>query len=319
MQKMALGTSDLAVSRIGYGCMLIGGSWDNSPPSEDIKKNAETILHTAVDLGINFFDHADIYCRGKSEQVFSDYIKKHPDLRKKIYLQSKCGILLGNNGMYDFSYKHIIKSAEGSLRRLGTDTLDVYLLHRPDPLVEPEEVAKAFDELMASGKVRWFGVSNHTSGQIVLLKKYLSVPIVTNQVEFNPIHTHLLDAGINFNQNNPLLARNADTLEFCRVADITIQAWSPLAQGFLSGRTEPSQARNVKACAKVIAEIAEEKNVSSAAVVLAWTLRHPAKIQPIPGVTNAERLIAACQADSIELSREEWYRIFIAGRGEELP
>jgi predicted oxidoreductase len=196
MQTYRLGTSDLNVSRIGYGAMSIGGSWDDTPLTDSVRKTALQVLHTALDAGINFFDHADIYCNGKSEEAFAELWKESPHLRRQIYLQTKCGIRFGPPHRFDFSYEHIIASVEGSLKRLRTDYIDVLLLHRPDPLVEPEEVARAFDELKSAGKVRWFGVSNHTAAQMELLRQFLNQPLIANQVEFNPIHTHMLDAGI---------------------------------------------------------------------------------------------------------------------------
>ncbi len=320
MNKIRLGNSDLDVTKIGYGCMLISGDWNSDQITEQTQKDADNLIDICLDNGINFFDHADIYCKGKSEIVFSEALKKHKGKRQNIYIQSKCGIKLGPPfTSYDFSYQHITTSAENSLKRLGTDYLDVFLLHRPDPLVEPEEVAKAFDALHAAGKVRWFGVSNHTPGQIELLSKYIQHPIVTNQVEMNITHTHLLDAGIMYNQNNPRLARNTDLIEYCRYHNITLQAWSPLARGYLSGRTSDVPASNISAASKLVAQFATQKNVSREAVILAWILRHPAKIQVIPGITNISRLKACCEADSIVLSRDEWYQLFIAGRGEPLP
>ena len=320
MKTLRLGKSDLNVTRIGYGTMMIGGSWDDTPLTDPIRKSALKVVRTALDAGINFFDHADIYTKGKSEEVFADLWKDAPSLRQKIYLQSKCGIRFAPPlHRFDFSYEHIIASVEGSLKRLQTDYLDVMLLHRPDPLVEPEEVARAFDELKRSGKVRWFGVSNHTAGQIELLQHYLDDPLVTNQVEFNLVHTHLLDAGIIANQNNSRLARNHDLIEYCRLHDITLQAWSPLARGRLSGNPAPDDPENVQQAAKVVAEMAAEKGVSREAIVMAWILRHPAGIQPLPGTTNPGRLLAACEADDVELTREDWYRLFLAGRGEALP
>ncbi len=320
MQTYRLGASDLNVSRIGYGCMSIGGSWDDEPLTDSVRKSAMKVVRTALEAGINFFDHADIYCKGKSEEVFAGLWKDSPHLRQQVYLQTKCGIRFAPPlHRFDFSYEHIIASAEASLRRLQTDYIDVFLLHRPDPLVEPEEVARAFDELKGAGKVRWFGVSNHTAGQIELLQKYLDQPLVTNQMEFNLLHTHLLDAGIIFNQNNPRLARNDDLIEYCRLHDITLQAWSPLARGRLSGNPDPNDGENVRKAADCVAEMAAEKGVHPEAIVIAWILRHPAHIQPLPGVTNPERLLAACEADTVNLTREEWYRLFLAARGESLP
>lgn len=236
MQTYPLGTSDLNVSRIGYGAMYIGGAWDDAPLTDSDRKAALRAIRTALDGGINFFDHADIYCNGKSEEAFAELWKDTPHLRQEIYLQTKCGIRFAPPlHRFDFSYEHIIASAENSLKRLQTDHLDVLLLHRPDPLVEPEEVARAFDELKSSGKVRWFGVSNHTAAQMDLLRKYLNQPIVANQIEFNVIHTHMLNEGIRFNQNNPQLTRNEDTIEYCRQHDITLQAWAPLANAWVTG------------------------------------------------------------------------------------
>ncbi len=325
MKLQTLGSSDLQVTRIGYGCMLIGGSW-STPQLDDLTQQAAVrSVRAALDQGINFFDHADIYTKGKSEQAFSSVLTDSPRLRDQIYLQSKCGIRFGGDPRpdsphrFDFSYEHILNSVEGSLRRLKTDYLDLLLLHRPDPLVEPEEVARAFDELSQSGKVRYFGVSNHTAAQMDLLAKYLNQPIITNQVEFNLIHTHLLDAGIVFNQDNPRLARNEDTIEYCRLHNITLQAWSPLARGFLSGREVENPSENITAAAKLVTEMAREKGVTPEAILIAWILRHPAHIQPIIGTTNPDRITASCQGDDVPLDREEWYRLFRAARGEDLP
>jgi predicted oxidoreductase len=320
MQTYRLGTSDLNVSRIGYGCMLIGGSWDDAPLTDSVRKTARQSVQTALDAGINFFDHADIYCNGKSEEAFAELWKDSPHLRQQIYLQTKCGIRFATPpGRYDFSYEHIINSVEGSLRRLQTDYIDVLLLHRPDPLVETEEVARAFDELFRSGKVRWFGVSNHTAAQMELLRKFLNQPIVTNQVEFNLIHTQLLDEGIVFNQNNSRLTRNEGALEYCRSHNITLQAWSPVAGGRLTGKSRPNDASHIQEAAKQVAQMAADKGVTPEAILIAWILRHPARIQPLLGTTNPERILAACEAEQVSLTREEWYQLFIAGRGESLP
>jgi predicted oxidoreductase len=319
MQTYLLGTSDLNVTRIGYGCMLIGGSWDDAPLTDSVRKAAMHSVKTALDAGINFFDHADIYCHGKSEEVFADLWKDSPHLRQQIYLQTKCGIRFGPPHRFDFSYEHIIASVEGSLRRLQTDYVDVLLLHRPDPLVEPEEVARAFDELSRSGKVRWFGVSNHTAAQMELLRNFLNQPIVVNQVEFNLVHTHMLDEGIVFNQYNSRLTRNEGVMEYCRLHNITLQAWGPLATGRLTGRPHPKDEKHFQEAANHVAQMAAEKEVSPEAILIAWILRHPARIQPLPGTTNPERIRAACEAEHVSFTREEWYRLFVAGRGENLP
>jgi predicted oxidoreductase len=325
VNKIQLGSSDLQVTRIAYGCMSLGGSWDSTPITPENRKKAITAIRTAIDRGINFFDHADIYCRGKSEEVFSAIWDEMPSLRQKIYLQSKAGIRFkGTPGpadvtRYDFSYEHILRTVEGSLKRLKTDYLDVLLLHRPDVLVEPEEVARAFDELHQSGKVRWFGVSNQTAAQMDLLRHTLSQPIVAHQVEFNVIHTHLLDEGVNFNQDNPRLARNEGALEYCRLHNITLQSWGSLANGRVTGRQVENPSNAITDTTGLVAEMAQQKGVSREAVLIAWILRHPAKIQAVIGTTQPERITNACQGDAVELTREEWYRLYTAGRGESLP
>lgn len=325
MKTQSLGVSDLQVTRIAYGCMPLGGNWDHTPLDAQTRKEALVSIHAALDSGINFYDHADIYCMGKSEEVFSAIWQDAPNLRGKIYLQSKCGIRFGGEPApdsphrFDFSYEHILRSVEGSLARLKTDYLDVLLLHRPDPLVEPEEVARAFDELHQAGKVRWFGVSNHTAAQLELLRSYVRQPIVTNQVAFNVMHTHMLDEGILFNQDNPKLSRNEGAIEYCRLHNITLQSWGSLAWGLLSGRQPDEPSEKIEQAARVVADMARAKNATPEALLVAWILRHPANIQAIIGTTRPERIAAACRGDEIELTREEWYTLFIAGRGEPLP
>ena len=324
MQTLSIGRTDLHASRIAYGCMRTGGAWDAEPLSRDIERSALASLRAALDAGINFFDHADIYARGKSEAAFAQLWLQSPGLRPQVYVQSKCGIRFaddpvpGDPHRFDFSREHIVRSVEGSLNRLGTDYLDVLLLHRPDPLVEPEEVAEAFDELHAAGKVRYFGVSNHNAAQIKLLRAYLRQPLVANQVEINPLHTQLFDEGVHFNQENPPVPlRGEGTVEYCRLHGITLQAWGPLAGGRLTGRRSTGQGpgarrwigraktaenRRVIEASQVVAGLAQKYGISGEAVVIAWLLRHPAGIQPIIGTTDPGRITAACQADSVVLN-----------------
>jgi predicted oxidoreductase len=325
MNTQPLGSSNLQVTRIAYGCMPLGGSWDDAPLADQTRRAAMASIRAALDCGIAFFDHADIYCRGKSEEVFSGIWQEVPRLRQQVVLQSKCGLRFGGEPdaatpfRYDFSHAHILRSVEGSLRRLKTDYLDVLLLHRPDPLVEPDEVARAFDELHAAGKVRWFGVSNHTAAQIELLRRSVRQPLVANQLAFNVIHTQLLDEGVVFNQDNPRLTRNEGTIEYCRLHHITLQAWGPLAWGRLTGKPGDAPSERITKAAEVVSTMARDKGVSGEAILVAWILRHPARIQPVIGTTNPERIRAACQADEVALTREEWYRLYVAGRGENLP
>lgn len=315
MKSIKIGPMQLEVSRIGQGCMRLS----------DSQPEVVATIRAALDQGITFFDHADVYGRGRCEEVFSAIWEEVPGLRDEIVLQSKCGIRSAGDPderapqRYDFSSKYIMSSVDGSLRRLKTDYLDLLLLHRPDPLVEPEEVAWAFDQLQQAGKVRFFGVSNHTPAQIRLLQKWVQQPLVVNQVEMSIIHMPLINEGIVFNQDDLRTDAGEGTLEFCRLHGITVQAWSPLAAGFLSGRPLSRPDPRIDKTAAVVARLAEERDVSKEAIVIAWLLRHPAGIQPMIGTTNPARIAAACQADEVELTREEWYSLFEAGRGQVVP
>ena len=324
MKKYKISETDMRVSRIGYGCMGIGGRWDSTALTLDEKSAAVRAVGAAFEQGITFYDHADIYASGKSEIVFSEALKQISGLREKITIQSKCGIRFqGDPGpdspmRYDFSYEHIMNSVNGSLKRLNTDVIDVLLLHRSDPLIEPEEVAKAFDELHQAGKVRYFGVSNFNAGQIALLQSYLDHPLVVNQLELNLLHSHLINDGIITNQLEGPYSSSAGVLDYCRLNNILIQAWGPVARGRLIN--PPVDAKdNVKNVAGLIADYAEKKETSIEAIVLAWLLKHPAGIQPIIGTTNVERIAASCKADEIDLSREEWFCLFNAARGNPVP
>jgi predicted oxidoreductase len=323
MNTYPLPDTSLHISRIAYGCMNLGGNWNNAPPTAEEKNKAAILIETALEQGINFFDHADIYTRGKSELVFGEFLVSSPGLRESIIIQSKCGIrfaddpLPGLPGRYDFSYAHILHSVENSLCRLQTEYLDILLLHRPDPLAEPEEVARAFDELHQSGKVHYFGVSNHTAGQIALLQKYIHQPLIVNQVELNLLHSGLITECIFANQDGVPYNAVMGTLDYCRLHGIMIQAWSPVAGGKLFNPSP--EADNVSRTAELVVQFATEKRTTREAIVLAWLLRHPANIQPIIGTTNRGRLIASCVADTIALSREEWYALLVAAQGKPLP
>lgn len=278
------------------------------------------LVETALEQGITLFDHADIYAHGKSEQLFGEALRQIPELRGRIVLQSKCGIrVAGDPGAdsparYDFSRGHLVRSVEGILKRLDTDHLDVLLLHRPDALMEPAEVARAFDHLQGSGKVLNFGVSNHNATQISLLQECLEQPLVVNQVELSLLHHPLISDGLLFNQPGDTGAGR--TLDYCREYGILVQAWSPLAGGRLFA---DAVAKDLLPAAGLVAQLAETKGVAPEAILLAWLLKHPAGIQPIIGTTNPDRLVASCQADTIELSREEWYALLAAARGAGVP
>ena len=305
MKKISMANSNIIASEIGLGCMRIA----------NLNKNeVNNLINTALDCGINFFDHADIYGKGKSEEIFSEALSMSPSLREKIILQSKCAI---RPGMYDYSKEHILSSVDGILKRLKTDYLDILLLHRPDTLMEPEEVSEAFEKLYNEGKVRNFGVSNHNSMQIELLNKYLKNKITINQLQFSIMHTGIIDSGLNVNmKNSPSIDRDSSILEYCRLNDITIQAWSPYQYGFFEGTFIDNP--KFPELNKKLKELAEKYNVSSTAIATAWILRHPAKIQTIVGTTNENRLKDICTASNVNLTRQEWYEIYLSA-GNMLP
>lgn len=324
MKTYTLLPHKLVVTRLAYGCMKIGGSWSDTPMTKEERGQAARVVQTALDRGITFFDHANIYCRGKSEAVFGEIMREMKLARDAILLQSKCGIRFGDDPnpgdpeRFDYSYQHIVQSVEGSLRRLQTDYLDILLLHRPDALVEPQEVARAFDELHRAGKVKFFGVSNHTWAQIAFLKKYVTQPLIVNQVEINLLHADLIDDGMFFNTAPRPYTGIGGTLDYCRANDMLIQAWAPVANGKLFNPPQDAST-NAKRVAGLIAHMAQSKGTTKEAIALAWLLKHPAPIQPILGTTNPERVAASVLADEIELTREEWYALLKAARGGSLP
>ena len=321
MKKYILPNTDLEMSRISYGCMGIGGTWDNVPISESVYKAATDAVLTANEQGITLFDHADIYARGKSETVFGRIIKENKEIRDQIIIQSKCGIRFKEDPSaaspqrYDFSYEHIINSVNGSLNRLGIEQMDILLLHRPDPLMEPEEVAKAFDEVHKQGKVKYFGVSNFNKEQISLLQKSLDHKIIVNQIEISLLHHHVINDGILSNQLSGQYAASTGIIDYCRLNEIKIQAWSPVANGKLFSSSD----KNQNDISIQLAIYAKEKDTSIEAIAISWLLRHPAGIQPIIGTTNKSRIINSCEADKILLTREEWYNLFSMSRGSNVP
>lgn len=324
MKTQPIPHTSLDVTRIAYGCMQLAG-WQNAPVNDVDRRRAVAIVEAALAQGINFFDHADIYGRGRAEEAFAAVWQAQPNLRDRIVLQTKCGIRFGDEaartpGRYDFSHEWIAAAVEASLRRLATDRIDILLLHRPDPLVEPEEVARAFDDLHRCGKVLHFGVSNHTGMQIDLLRRYVRQPIVANQLELSLLHYDLIEAGIITNQHRPESPVRGDgTLEYCRLHDISVQAWGPMAKGLPCKEPAELTDERHRNLAAVVGELAAAKAVSREAVVLAWLLRHPARIVPIIGTTKPDRIAASCQADNVQLSREEWYRLYEAARAARMP
>ncbi len=306
MKTVNLGTSGLKVPCIAVGCMRI----NKLEPAQ-----AEHFVHAALDQGAYFFDHADIYGDGDCESVFAKAIHMNSTVREKVLLQSKCGIRRGV--AFDFSKDHILKSVDGSLKRLNTEYLDVLLLHRPDALVEPEEVAEAFDILQSNGKVRHFGVSNQNPMQIKLLKRYVRQPIVANQLQLSITNATMISQGQHVNmQDDFAVNRDGSVLDYCRLHDITIQPWSPFQYGMFEGvflGNEKFPVLNRK-----IDEIAAKYSVSNTTITMAWLLRHPAGMQPVTGTMNVQRLKDCVKAAGIRLTREEWYEIYLAA-GNTLP
>ncbi len=306
MRTIKLGHSELQVPTIAVGCMRI---------NRLEQREAERFIHTAMDNGANFFDHADIYGDGTCEELFADAIHMNAGVREKMILQSKCGIVKGR--MFDFSKEHILASVDGILKRLKTDYLDVLLLHRPDALVEPEEVAEAFDQLENSGKVKYFGVSNQNPMQVQLLQKSLRQSIVANQLQLSIANANMITQGIHVNMlDDAATNRDGSVLDYCRLHSITIQPWSPFQYGFFEGvflGSEKYPALNAK-----IDEIAAKYGVSSTTIAMAWLLRHPAQMQPVTGTMNTERLQDCIKAADIRITREEWYQIYLAA-GNILP
>ena len=293
------------VSAIGLGCMRLTGLQDD--------KAAAALVDACLEEGINFFDHADIYAGGEAEAVFGRLLAGRD--REKMVIQTKCAIRPGC--CYDFSREHILSSVEASLRRLKTEYIDILLLHRPDALMEPEEVAEAFRLLKKEGKVRSFGVSNHNPMQIKLLNSCLDEPVCVNQIQFSIAHCPAIDAGFNVNIHNDAgCVREGGVIEYCRLHKIRLQAWSTFQHGMFEGvfiGNEKFTALNA-----VIDRLADKYGVTANAVATAWILRHPAGIQTIVGSVNLVRVKDICKASGVDLTREEWYELYLAA-GKQLP
>ncbi len=306
-------------SRLVLGCMGLGGGWNKAALSALDVHTAQAALEAALGAGITLIDHADIYTFGKAEQAFGELFKAQPSLRERLLLQSKCGIRFQEDqvpGRYELSASHIERSVEASLQRLRTDRLDLLLLHRPDPLMEAPEVAEAMRRLQGAGKVRFFGVSNMPAAQLAWLQQHCEQPLVVNQLEMSLLAHDWLEAGTTFNDTQALQPARAagwpELLLHCQQQGVQLQAWGALAKGQLG---EASQ----HAAAPVLARLAHQYAVPVEAVLLAWLMRHPARIQPVIGSTNPQRIAACAQATQLELSRDDWYALYVAARGRPLP
>ena len=305
MKYISTFSPDVQVSQVALGCMRISGM---------STEQAVRHISNALDHGYNYFDHADIYGGGKSEEVFGKALAADKSLRDRMIIQTKCAI---RPGMYDFSKEHILSAVDGSLKRLGLDSVDVLLLHRPDILMEPEEVAAAFDVLETSGKVRHFGVSNHSALQIQLLQKYVKQPLKINQMQLSITNANMLSSGANVNlPNSDGINYDGYLRDYCRLNEITIQPWSPLQHGFIAGAflgNEKYEKLNTK-----IQEMAEKYGTTDSGIAIAWILRLPDNMQPIVGSTNEQRINEIAKASEIVMSRKDWYDIYLAA-GYTLP
>jgi predicted oxidoreductase len=275
----------------------------------------DAFVKAAIDMGATFFEHADIYGGGLCEAAFAKVLAGSPSLRAKLQIQSKCGIVPGK--CYDLSKEHILEAVDGSLKRLGTEYLDFLLLHRPDILCEPEEVAEAFDALEEAGKVRYFGVSNMKPMQIKLLRKAVKQPLVVNQLQLSIMHAGMMSQGIHVNMTDPAAAdTDGSVLDWCRLHDISIQCWSPFQFGMFEGSFLGNP--RFPELNKALEEVAAAHSVSPSTIAAAWLLRHPARMQVVAGTMNTEHLAEVVAACDVELSRAEWYRIYLAA-GNTLP
>lgn len=306
MKQIKLGNSEIIAPAILIGCMRLG-----QLESRELNR----LVHTALEAGANYFDHADIYGGGVCEEHFGQMLHDDPSIRREnLILQSKCGI---RKGFYDASKEYILQSVDGILKRLRTDYLDVLLLHRPDALVEPEEVAEAFESLHQSGKVRWFGVSNHRPMQIELLKKYVRQPLLVNQLQFSIPVSNMVASGMEANmETEGAIDRDGSVLDYSRLHDMTIQAWSPFQMPNWAGCFLGNE--KYASLNKEIDLLAQKYKVSNTAIAASWILRHPANMQVIAGTASETRLKEILQACEVELTRAEWYRLYLAA-GHLLP
>lgn len=310
MRTVQIGSkgNTVEVGRLAYGCMRIAGTWNPDEVTEERKESAFRSLEAAYDAGYTLFDHADIYCRGGCEKLHGDFLKSRPEFKEKTILATKCGIKFRNEppgtvGRYDFSKEHILWSCDRSLERLGVERIDIYQLHRPDLLMNPEEVAAAFVNLKEAGKVRMFGVSNFFPSTVELLQKWLSFPIVVNQIEVSLWRVDPFFDG---------------TLDQCIRENIVPLSWGPLGGGKI-GKEESHGTTGVEPLSEALSDIAKAYESDEATIALAWLMKHPSGIVPIVGSVRPDRIKTSTKSIEIDLSREEWYRLLVAARGEPMP
>ena len=308
MKYITFGQDDNELSEIVLGMMRI---------EDKSVKEVEELVETALSVGINAFDLADIYGRGRCEELLGLVLKNRPDLREEMWIQSKCGIRIEEFTYFDFSKDYIIKSVDGILQRLKIDHLDSLLLHRPDALMESDQVAEAFDLLYKQGKVRDFGVSNQNPMMMELLKKDVKQPLAVNQLQLSAAFTPGFESGFHVNMEDSQAAiRDGSIFEYCKLHDVVIQAWSVLQFGYFKGNfvgNEKFQALN-----QVLDRLALKYGVTPSTIAISWILRYPAKMQAVVGTTNPKHLREVSQAANFSLTRKEWYEIYLAA-GNNLP
>jgi predicted oxidoreductase len=307
-------------SKLIYGCMGLGGNWDNSPLTAADQQKADEVIQTALEAGIHYFDHADIYTFGKAEEAFGNFLKQNPGLRKNLFIQSKTGIelLAGplNSSHYNSSEAYIDKQVDAILKRLCIDQLDALLIHRPDPLTSMEDLARTLQNLKQSGRIKAFGVSNMSVSQISLLQTYLDEPLITNQIQLNLNDSQLLDLEVWVNrQESPKSAGLNHLLGYSAKNNLSIQAYSSLAQGKYAKASDSKTEETIK----MLDKLARKYESSRSGILLAWLWRIPATIQAIIGTTNLNRIKESAQAQNIQLSRKEWYELWITSKGVKLP
>lgn len=308
MRYIKFGERQKEVSEVVLGLMRI---------SEMTVDQVEDLIESALEVGINAFDIADCYGHGKCEQILGEVLKRRPDLREKMWIQSKCGIRMEEFTYFDFSKEHILEAVDGILERLNVDYIDSLLLHRPDALMEPAEIAEAFDLLKSQGKVIDFGVSNQNPMMMALIQKDVNQPLVANQLQLSAAFTPSFDAGFHVNiKQEAGIVRDSSIFEYCRLHDVVIQAWSVLQFDYFGGVFLGSE--KYPELNHVLNRLAEKYHVSPSAVAIAWVLRYPAKMQAVIGTTKKARVAEAAKAAEIQLTRKEWYEIYLAA-GNDLP
>ncbi len=314
MKTTKIGASNLETTRLAYGCWRLAGTWEPAEVTPEKMAQGRQAAITAYEAGYTLFDHADIYCHGIAESIFGEVLKQVSGMRERILIATKCGIRFPGEPLptsphrYDFSREHILNSCDQSLKRLGIETIDLYQLHRPDYLMDPEEVAAAFSELKRAGKVREFGVSNFLPSQVAALQSACPMPLVVNQVEISLARLACFEDG---------------TLDQCLANHMTPLAWSPLGggvigSGFQAGPQDTRRAR-LMPLQQAMDRMAQARGTTRTVIALAWLLKHTSKIVPIVGTVQPERIREAVAADALDLGREEWYELLLAARGQPLP